>query len=358
MSGCPVTIIAEVGVNHDGDPAVAASLVDACAAAGANVVKFQTFQSSALVAASAPKADYQVRTTGADGGQMGMLKALELGIDDLRRLQARCAARAVEFMSTPFDHGSLDALLELSVRRIKIGSGDLDNAPLLYAAARSGRPLIISTGMSSLGEVEQALDVVAFGYCAPLGESPSRDTVRGAFGRYRDQVAEQLTVLHCTSAYPAPDDSVNLRAMETLRRAFGLAVGLSDHTVGIAIPLAAVALGAAVIEKHVTLSRQRTGPDHSASIEPNELADMVSGIRRIGRALGDGHKVMTAGEASNRAVIRRSVVAARPIHAGARIEAADLIVKRPAAGRPPIDLWSMVGRVATRSYVVDECVDE
>ena len=349
-------IIAEAGVNHNGSPDIAHQLVDAAANAGADVIKFQTFRAEKLVTRQAQKAAYQERLTGAGQSQFDMLKALELSESAHRELMHHCAERGVEFMSSPFDSESLAFLVALGVQRIKLGSGELTNAPLLLAAARTGLPLILSTGMSHLTDVEAALSVLAFGYGQTSAARPSRAAFDEAWAdaSSRATVVQRVALLHCTTEYPAPGDQINLRAMDTLRAAFGVACGYSDHTEGHAVALAAVARGAAFIEKHLTLDRSMPGPDHQASIEPAQLQALVQGIREIENALGDGIKVPVPVEIPNRAVARKSLVAARPIAKGATLSELDLNVKRPGGGLSPFDYWALIGTEAKKDYQVDD----
>ncbi|MFM8901543.1 MAG: N-acetylneuraminate synthase family protein [Burkholderiales bacterium] len=267
----PTCIIAEAGVNHNGSLDTAHQLVDAAADAGADVVKFQTFRADKLVTRQAHKAAYQERLTDAEQSQFDMLKALELSESAHRELLQHCTERGTEFMSSPFDTESLQFLVSLGVRRIKLGSGELTNAPLLLAVARTGLPLILSTGMSTLADVEAALGVLAFGYDSDASAAPSRAAFTHAWARLpaRAVVMERVALLHCTTEYPAPRDQVNLRAMTTLQQSFGVSCGYSDHTEGHAVALAAVTLGAGFVEKHFTLDRTMPGPDHQASVEPN-----------------------------------------------------------------------------------------
>lgn len=358
MSAC--FVIAEAGVNHNGSPELARRLVDCAAEAGADAVKFQTFRAERLVTRQVRRAEYQVHNTGDASSQLGMLKALELDEAAHHALQAHAAARGIAFMSTPFDVGSLEFLVRgLGVDRLKLGSGDLDNAQLLLAAARSGLPLILSTGMSSLGEVEEALAVLAFGYLPDSGERPCGEAFRQAYGSAegRAALAGKVSLLHCTTEYPAPFAQVNLRAMDTLRSAFGLPVGFSDHTPGIVAPVAAVARGACIVEKHFTLDRTLPGPDHRASLDPAELAAMVRAIRDTEAALGDGIKVPAAVELGNRKVVRRGLVAARAIRAGEDFTSDNLAVKR-GGGVAAIRYWDWIGRRAARDYAEDEAIAE
>jgi len=355
-----VRVIAEAGVNHNGSLDRALALVDAAAEAGADVVKFQTFRAADVVRPGAPKAAYQARSTGAAESQLGMLRELELDVSAHRRLVERCAERRIGFLSTPFDAASLALLVEeLHLDTLKLPSGELTNGPLLLAAARSGCRILLSTGMAYLGEVEEALRVLAFGYVGS-GETPSRQALEDASlsGPGRQAVAERVTLLHCTTEYPAAFDGVNLRAMDTLREAFGVAVGLSDHTCGIAVALAAAARGASVVEKHFTLDRRLPGPDHQASLEPGELHAMVEGIRAVEQALGDAVKRPVAGELANRTVTRKSLVAARAIRQGERFSADNLTAKRPADGCSPMAYWDLLDRTASRQYDADATIDE
>lgn len=354
-----VTVIAEAGVNHNGDREMALALVEAAADAGADVVKFQTFRAEALAAARAPKAAYQIRETGASQSQLDMLRALELAPADHHAIAAECARRGIEFLSTAFDLESLAFLVgEMGIARIKIPSGELTNAPLVLAAARTGLPMIVSTGMATLGEVEQALGVIAFGAVGG-NEAPSRAAFEAAYASAEGRAAlrARVTLLHCTTDYPTPPEAVNLNAMATMARAFGTACGYSDHTAGLTVPVLAVGLGACLIEKHFTLDRSLPGPDHKASLEPQELSQMVSMIREAERALGSPVKAPGAAERANIEVARKSLVAACDIAAGERFSEANLTVKRPGLGRAPIDYWALLGTPAARAYARDEAID-
>jgi N-acetylneuraminate synthase len=352
-----VTVIAEAGVNHNGSLDLALRLVDAAAEAGADVVKFQTFRADALAARSAPKADYQKRTTGAEQSQYEMLKALELSHAAHARLVEHCAARGIEFLSTPFDLDSLTYLTdELGLARIKVGSGDMTNAPLLLAVARSGREVVLSTGMATLAEVAEALGALAYGYAG--GEAPGRAAFAEALETHKDLLRDKVTVLQCTTEYPAPPEAINLRAMDTLAAAFGLPVGLSDHSDGTAIPVGAVGRGAVMIEKHLTLDRGLPGPDHGASLEPAGFARMTADIRAVERALGDGVKTPAEAELRNVPVARKSLVAARAIPAGELFTAENLTVKRPGGGMPPAAYWELLGRPASAAYAADDPIRE
>jgi N-acetylneuraminate synthase len=355
MTGHRTIIIAEAGVNHSGSLETALALIDAAADAGADIVKFQTFTANSLAGRSAVKADYQQRTTDASESQLAMLQRLELPHSAHHTLIAHAKARGIEFLSTPFDAQSLEFLLSLQLPRIKIGSGDLTNAPLLHSVARAGATLILSTGMATLGEVEEALGVLAHGYSRGE-EAPGIAAFRAAWRdpAARNCLARRVTLLHCTTEYPCPPKDVNLAAMAAMRSAFQLPVGYSDHTDGIEISLAAVALGAVVIEKHLTLDRTAEGPDHAASLEPANFRRMVSEIRNIEDALGDGVKAPRDSEIRNIPVARKSVVAARPLNAGEMLGPADITTKRPGSGRSPIEYWSLIGTTVTRPYDADD----
>lgn len=357
--GGAVMVIAEAGVNHNGRIDLALALVEAAASAGADVIKFQTFRAEQFVSRGAKKADYQIRNTGNSDDQLAMLKALELDDEAHRRLLARCEECSIAFLSTPFDHVSLHLLTEgLGLRQLKVGSGDLTNAPLLLAIARAKRAVILSTGMATMDEIDEALSVVAFGYVG--GGEPTRDAFRAAHESAvgREALHRNVVLLHCTSDYPAMDDEINLKAMATMAEAFGLRIGFSDHSKGIAVPIAAVALGAVVIEKHLTLDRTLPGPDHVASIEPEQFAAMVSSIRQVERALGDGRKVPMPSELKTMPIARKSIAARLPIHRGERFSAQNLAVKRPGQGLSPIYYWDLIGRAASRDYATDDLIAE
>ena len=354
-------VIAEAGVNHDGSRAVAIELVDAAAEAGADFVKYQTFRAGKLATRGVARAGYQQASTQSTDSQLSMLEALELSYEDFRAIADACRARGIGFLSTPFDEESADFLVrDLNQPIIKIGSGDLTNAPLLLCIARFGRPVILSTGMGTLGDIEAALSVLAYGYLRPQREPTGQYDFAEAFLASEGQsiLARNVTLLQCTTAYPAPPESANLRAMDTLHRAFGVPVGFSDHTKGLHIPVAAVALGARVVEKHLTLSRERPGPDHHASLEPQEFAAMVTAIRETEAALGSGLKIPGAAELANREAARRRLVAARPIAAGATLTMDDLAVKRAERGLSPFQAWSLIGRPAARDYASDDPIEQ
>ncbi|MBX5437762.1 MAG: N-acetylneuraminate synthase [Alicyclobacillaceae bacterium] len=353
-------IIAEAGVNHDGSLDMALQLVEAAAEAGADAVKFQTFRTDELVTKRAKKAKYQSSSTDAGEGQWTLLKPLELDGGAHERLIDHCKSRGIDFISTPFDLTSLSLLAErFALPVLKISSGDITNAPLLLKAAALGKRIILSTGMSTLGEIEQALGVLAFGYTRPHS-TPSVSAFLEAYASGPGQRAlqEKVILLHCTSEYPSPFNEVNLRAMQTMRQAFQLPVGLSDHTPGIAIPLAAVALGAVVIEKHFTLDKRLPGPDHQASLEPGELKQMIECIRQVEQALGSPLKAPTPAESKNKLHVRKSLVARSDISTGELFTERNLTAKRPGDGVSPMHYWDYLGRPASRNYTADDPVME
>jgi len=324
----PTFIIAEAGVNHNGDPALAHRLVEVAARSGADAIKFQTFSADKLTAKGAEKAEYQKLATG-DGDQYDMLKALEMSEQLHRELVERCSALGIEFMSTGFDEESLDLLVSLGIKRIKVPSGEITNHPFLRFMARKNLPLIVSTGMATLAEVEEAVTVIA-----------DERRLAGLEGTMK----EMVTILQCTSNYPAAVSNVNLNAMLTMGRVTGLPMGYSDHTLGLTVSTAAVAMGAVIIEKHFTLDKEMPGPDHSASLNPNELTALVQSIRDVEAALGDGVKTPSASELPVRALVRRSVTTVRPITAGSLLQPGDVTLKRPGSGIEPKDLERAIGR--------------
>jgi N-acetylneuraminate synthase len=353
-TGSMVKVIAEAGVNHNGSAELARRLVDEACSAGADAVKFQSFRTNRLVSRRAEMADYQKRNEGREGSQASMLEKLELDAKTFGDLAEHARQIGVEFLSTPFDEESLAMLVDLGVRRMKLGSGDVTNAPMLRAVARTGLPLILSTGMSTLGEIEAALALLAAAYLEAEGggKVPPVEALCSRSGQAL--LNERVTLLHCTTEYPAPFDQTNLLAMGTLRSAFGLPVGYSDHTEGFAISLAATALGATVIEKHFTVDRKLPGPDHAASLEPLELETMIQGVRAIELAMGRTLKLPGAAERANLKVARRSLVAGVKIAKGTTITSAMLDVKRPGDGVSPMRIDEVVGRPASRDYEPDD----
>jgi N-acetylneuraminate synthase len=351
-------IIAEAGVNHDGSAETAMRLVDAAAASGADSVKFQTFRAERLLTGQAPKAAYQLRTTDAVESQFEMIRRLELPESAYSELVVHARSAGLRFLSTPFDVDSLRLLVDrFGLEEIKVSSGDITNAPFLLEIARVARRVIISTGMSTLCEIEAALGVLAYGMLVDRFGRPGRGAFEEVYASDEGQAAlrERVSVLHCTTEYPAPYHEVNLRAMDTIAAAFGLTTGYSDHTQGIHVPIAAVARGASIIEKHFTLDRSRPGPDHKASLEPGELATMVRCIREIEASLGDGVKRPTRSEWANRAVARKSLVAATALSRG---DPMAMDCKRSGSGVSPFEFWRLDGQPAERSYRVDEPIDD
>lgn len=353
-----VYVIAEAGVNHNGQRDLAFALVDAAAEAGADAVKFQTFDAQKLASKSAPKAAYQMHSTDAAESQLAMLRKLELPREWHRELQAHARQKDIEFLSTAFDADSLAFLVELGMPLFKVPSGELTNGPLLWQFARAGKPLVLSTGMATLAEVEQGLAIVAHALNADA-EPASMDEVWRGWSRadYRDSLRGHVTLLHCTSQYPTSFAEVNLRGMDTLAFAFGLDVGYSDHTEGILIPVAAVARGAKIIEKHFTLDRGLPGPDHKASLEADELAQMVRDIRALQVALGDGSKSPQPSEWDTRQAARQQVVAVRDIAAGTVLARDDLTTARCGRGLPPTALWGLVGQTAGRAFSAGDVIE-
>lgn len=326
-------IIAEAGVNHNGDIKLAKRLVDAALGAGADYIKFQTFKADNLVTAKARKAEYQERQTGADESQYSMLKRLELSYQDFKILSDYCRIKGISFISTPFDAESIEFLNELGMQVWKIPSGEITNYPYLVRIAETHKPIIMSTGMCTLDDVGEAVRVLTMNSCGPI------------------------TLLHCTTEYPTPYLEVNLRAMETLRRAFNLPVGYSDHTQGITIPIAAAAMGAVVIEKHFTLDRTMEGPDHKASLEPHELKAMIEAIRCVEVSMGDGVKNPTVSERKNMVIARKSIVAKKSIKQGEPFTKGNITTKRPGSGISPMQWNEVIGQIAKRSFDENELIE-
>jgi len=353
-----IYIIAEAGVNHNGSLELAKRLVEEAAKSGADAVKFQTFKPERLVSAQAGKADYQKRITSRDESQLDMLRKLELSEDAHEQLVQYCRHWNIDFLSTPFDEESLSFLSDkLQLNRLKFSSGDLSNLPFLLKAAYTGKEMIVSTGMSTLGEIEDSLSVIAYGLVG-AGEAPSMNAFRRAYASEEGQAAlrNKVSLLHCTTEYPTPFEDVNLNRMETLSQAFGLRTGYSDHTLGGEVSVAAAALGAKIIEKHFTLDKEMEGPDHQASLEPGELKAMVSQIRNVELAMGSQVKFPATSEIKNMVPARKSIVAARAIQAGEPFDEANLTIKRPGNGLSPGMYWELLGKKSNRSYEKDECI--
>lgn len=327
-----VYIIAEAGVNHNGSLENAKKLVFVAKHAGVDAVKFQTFNTDSLVTKTAVKAEYQVHNTGNDNSQYEMLKSLELSQEDYKELKMLCDELGIEFMSTPFDLESIEQLEKLNVNRFKLPSGEITNYPYLVKLAKTHKPIIMSSGMATVDDIEAAITVL------------------------KENGAEDLSLLHCTTEYPAPFEEVNLRAMEYLKNKFGLKIGYSDHTKGIEVPIAAVAIGAEIIEKHFTLDKNMEGPDHKASLEPDELLAMVKAIRNVELAMGDGEKRPSKSETKNRVVARKSIVAKKRILKGEKFTEDNLTTKRPGIGISPM-LWNeVIGKNAKNTFEVDELI--
>ena len=326
-------IIAEAGVNHNGDFSLAKKLVDEAYLAGADIVKFQTCKAENVISRYADKAEYQKVTTGTNDSQLDMVRKLMLSFDEYRQLKEYCDEKGVTFLSTAFDLESVDYLHSIGMKLWKIPSGEVTNLPLLIKIAKLHEPIIMSTGMCELSEVEDAIKVL------------------------KENGAGEITLLHCTTEYPAPYEDVNLKAMETMRNAFNCSVGYSDHTKGIEVPIAAVALGASVIEKHFTLDRNMEGPDHKASIEPSELKQMVGAIRNIEQTIGDGNKVVSNSERKNQDIARKSIIAKTDIKKGDIFSEDNITTKRPGSGINPMKWFDLIGKTAKHDYQGDYLIE-
>ena len=347
-----VLIIAEAGVNHNGEKSKALSLIEVAAESGADVVKFQTFKASRLALPTAPKANYQSKNTNALESQFDMLTTLELPFEWHSELQAHAKGLGIEFISTAFDIESLAFLETLGLPFYKVPSGEITNGPLLLAFAQTGKRIILSTGMANLGEIEQALAILFWGY-AHSRKPTSLNEIWNYWSRSDSSAnwPERVSLLHCTSQYPTPMEEVNLRAIETLSQSFGLSVGYSDHTEGLLIPVAAVALGAEIIEEHFTLDRSMAGPDHRASLEPGELSQMVRDIRRTEIALGGGRKKTQPSEWNTRTAARQQIIASRDISLGEIFSTDNLRTARTGKGESPVHIWDLYGSRALRDYI-------
>jgi sialic acid synthase SpsE len=356
----PVKIIAEVGVNHNGDPTLAKEMIKAAAECGADYVKFQIFDPKAIVTKTASRANYQRRNTGSDESQQSMLSSLALGVEDFQDLVTYCEACGTRFLASVFDPGSLEMLTgRLGQRLVKFGSGEISNVPLLLAAARTGSSLIVSTGTATMGDIELALAMLTFAYSCNDAPNSDLGNVWAAWAdpQKRDIAREKVSVLHCVTDYPAEDADLNLSAMRTIGEAFGFPIGYSDHALSPLPSIVATALGARWIEKHFTTDRTLPGPDHVASMEPAEFAKMVKDLRDIHVLLGSGVKAPTERELGNAGVVRKSLVAATDIAAGDVFSVRNLGLKRPGTGRPPKDYWALLGQRAGRNFVEDEFID-
>jgi len=328
-------IIAEAGVNHNGNIEIAKKMIEVAKECGADAIKFQTFKAEKVISRYAPKAEYQKQTTGETDSQLEMVKKLELSFDDFIVLKEYCDKLNIMFLSTPFDFESIDFLNDLGLEIFKIPSGEITNLPYLEKIGKLGKKVILSTGMADLGEIEDALDILI-----------SCGTKK-----------ENITVLHCNTEYPTPYEDVNFLAMLTIKEAFKVKVGYSDHTLGIEVPIAAVALGASVIEKHFTLDKNMEGPDHKASLEPHELKAMIDAIVNIEKALGNGIKKPSKSELKNKDIARKSIVAKREIKKGEIFTEDNITVKRPGNGISPMRWYEVLGKVASRDYKEDELIE-
>lgn len=328
-------IIAEAGINHNGSLERAKNMIDSAFEAGADAVKFQTFIAEKVISKYAPKAAYQLRATGPDESQLEMVKKLELPFDNFIQLKQHCDYRGITFLSSPFDLESLVFLQSIGLEIFKIPSGEITNLPYLEKIGGFNKKIILSTGMADLGEIQDALKVL-------ISSGTKKDNI---------------TVLHCNTEYPTPFKEVNLTAMITLKKRFDINVGYSDHTLGIEVPIAAVAMGAVVIEKHFTLDRNLPGPDHRVSLEPDELKRMIDAIRNIELAFGDGVKKTTSSEIQNRLIVRKSIVAARRIEKGETFSEINITVKRPGTGISPMRWYEVLGKIAVKHYEEDEPID-
>jgi N,N'-diacetyllegionaminate synthase len=327
-----VFIIAEAGVNHNGSIELAYKLIDVAFESGADAIKFQTFKAENLTSINAKKAEYQKQITNLKESQFDMLKKLELNIDDHKKLINYCNKKGITFLSSPFDNESIDLLNELEIKIFKVPSGEINNLPYLRRIGALGKIVILSTGMSTLIEIEDAIKIL-------LNAGTSKNNIR---------------ILHTNTMYPTPMEDVNLRAMQTIKDKFGIAVGYSDHTLGIEVDIAAVAMGASIIEKHFTLDKELEGPDHKASLGPNELRSMVDAIRNIEKAMGDGVKSLTKSEEPNIDIARKSIVAKRKIKKGEIFSEKNLTTKRPGIGMSPMKWDLVIGKIAKRDYKADD----
>ena len=334
MNSNKVFIIAEAGVNHNGSVDLAKKLIDAAVDSGADAVKFQTFKAEKLVVKNTQKADYQKQTTDASESQFDMIKKLELDVDTHKELIAYCQEKIIMFLSTPFDHESIDLLSDLGLKIYKIPSGEITNLPYLRYIGSLGKQVILSTGMSNLKEVGDALNIL-------INAGTSKDNI---------------TVLHANTMYPTPMEDVNLNAMLTIQKEFGVAIGYSDHTLGVEVDIAAVAMGASCIEKHFTLDKTMDGPDHKASLEPEELKSMVVAIRNIEKAMGNSEKNPSLSESVNIGVVRKSIVASQNIKEGEVLTEKNIAVKRPGNGISPMKWDSVIGSIATKNYNIDDLI--
>lgn len=350
-------IIAEAGVNHNGSVEIAKQLIDEAKKAEVDAIKFQSFKGKNIIRKGTQKADYQKQQTGNDEDQLSMVSKLELSEDDHHQIFQYAREKNIEVISTPFDLESVDLLEKLEVHRYKIPSGEITNPLLLFKVAKTQKPIILSTGMATIGEIERALSILSYG----LGgdSEPTLNRCIEFYGTEKAQnlLKEYVTILHCTTQYPAPIDEVNLNVIGSLKSAFDLNIGYSDHTEGIGVSLAAVALGGKMIEKHFTLDRKMPGPDHSASIEPGELCELVKEIRRVEGSLGRSQKLPTPSEVKNIPIVRRSIVAKKSIVEGEELTLENLTLKRPGTGLDPMKIWELIGQKAKKNYQEDDFIE-
>lgn len=353
-------IIAEAGVNHNGCFDRAKELILAAKEAGVDAVKFQTFKPENVISKHAVKADYQIKNTG-DGveSQLDMIKKLEINFANQSILRDFATEIGIEFLSAAFDLESIEFLSGLNLSRLKIPSGEITNAPYLLAASKTKIPLILSTGMASLEEIKLALGVISFGLFYE-DEIPTKDSFPSAYEEVKsmDLLKGKVSILHCTTEYPCPFNEVNLNVLSTLKEELGLEVGYSDHTLGIEVPISAVAIGATIIEKHFTLDKDLPGPDHKASLDPIELKDMVIGIRNIEEAMGRCEKIPTNSEIKNMPIARKSLIALKPIKKGELFTLENLTTKRPGDGISPMRYWEFLGMESTKDFSTDELITE
>ena len=352
-------VIAEAGVNHNGELSKALELINIAAEAGADAVKFQTFHAENLVTLKAPKAKYQKRLTAESEGQLEMLKKLELSHENHYKLLDFSKTKNIKFLSTAFDSDSLKFIVnDLHLDLLKIPSGEITNGPFLLEHARTGHNIILSTGMSNIQEIEDALSVLAFGYLS--AEKPTRELMEQLYDSIEGQkvLKAKVALLHCTSQYPAVTSDINLSAIKTLKRYFNLRVGYSDHSQGIQVSSNAVALGAEIIEKHFTIDKKLPGPDHQASLEPDELSNMIKSIRATEESLGDGIKEIRDSEYENLIVSRKSIVAKEKIKKGELFNSKNITVKRPGSGKSPMEYWDILHQPSDRDYYPDEIIQE
>ncbi|MGG3563600.1 N-acetylneuraminate synthase [Neobacillus rhizosphaerae] len=355
-----VYIIAEAGVNHNGSLDLAYALVDAAVVSGASAVKFQTFKADNLVTKQAKQAQYQVQNLGEETSQYAMLKKLELSFEEFAKLKSYCNEKKIEFLSTPFDLESVDFLVEkMGMEIVKIPSGELTNSPFIHYIATKRKRMILSTGMATLEDIHEALSFISFGLAFP-NEEVSINSVQAFYNTVEAKkwLKDYVTVLQCTTEYPTPFEDVNLNTIHRLREELNIDIGFSDHSEGIYIPVSAVACGATVIEKHFTISRLLPGPDHKASLEPDELSEMVKAIRIVEKSLGNGFKEPTIKEQGNKMAARKSIIAAKAIESGEIFTVKNLAIKRPGSGMAPSQWWSLIGKPSSKKYNEDDLIDE